>query len=181
MSSSNPSRSTFQIFSAAVSSAAIALSGYAVIAANGDVALVRNTSSPAGITLGSGSVLTPTVQPFTQSGSSNFGFVARIQTPQNFSSGALLRDFSVECGAKTTAQFLTVGINKDTNQGASGSQVLRRKIVAAANNATRAGTGSWKVNDGNYLVALSETGASANSTGDCVLKANWSELYTSAH
>ena len=147
-----------------------------------DIAIEQQDASPVSVNLGSGSVLTPTIAQFAQSGSANLGFVARIQSPQSYTSGALLRFASVQCGRKADVQLLSIGIHPQTNAGASGSLVIKRRVSAGTGAAVDTLTGAGiKVNDGNYLVALSETGASYKSVGDCVLKAEWSELYTMSH
>ena len=147
-----------------------------------DIALNQSDTSPVSHSLGSGAILTPTIAKFQGSGSATGNqYVAYIQSPQSFSSGAILRDFSTECGAKTTAQLVAVGRTKFLKQGGSGSEVIRRAIALTPNFGTLAGTGTWIFDDGDYLQATSATGAALASTSDCVLKANWSELYTSSH
>ncbi len=145
-----------------------------------DLAIDQQDTDPVSISLGSGSVITPTIVVFTQSGSNNHGFVARIQTPQSYSSGALLETVRLQCGAKTTAQSASIGIAKLDKAGASGSRVLFRNVVLAAGSSFFSGSGA-RVVDGDYLAIVTHSGASANSAGDCVAKATWSELYTSSH
>lgn len=167
----------------AVSTGLYSMTNIGLIATE-DIALNQSDTSPVSISLGSGSVLTPTIAKFLGSGAATLnkgGFIARIQSPQSFSSGAILRRFSTECGAKTTAQLATAGINEFANQGATGVLLIRRNVNLSAGTATVFSTGSWKVNDGHYLVIATASGAAAGNSGDCVVKAEWSELYTATH
>ena len=150
--------------------------------ATDDIALDQQDTDPVSMSLGSGSFLTPTIAQFSQSGSSNLGFKAAIQSPQSFSSGALLGWWSVQCANKNTEQALAVGISKTNKQTATGSVKIRQYVRAGSGRVVASGTGTWRVVDGDYLVALTTaSGASAAGDGDCVLKANWSELYTASH
>ena len=147
-----------------------------------DIAIDQQDSDPVSISLGSGSIVTPTIAVFSQSGSQNMGFKAAIQSPQSFSSGAMLDTWSIQCGLKPTQQALTIGISKTDKQSATGTLKIRQNFLAGSGTAVLSNTGSTRVTDGDYLVALTTaSGVSTAGNGDCVLKATWSELYTSTH
>lgn len=145
-----------------------------------DLAINQNDTSPVCISLGSGGVLCPTITPFSASGSANKGYVARIQSPQVFTSGALLTSFTTQCGRKADVQLADVGISKFNKASASGTRVMYRNVSLGTGTTFFSGSGT-KVIDGDYLVVLTATGASYKNAGDCVLKANWAELYTASH
>lgn len=136
-----------------------------------------HSTSPVSLDLGSGAVLTPTLSLFTNSGSTGNRFSACIQTPQSFSSGAVLQDYSVECAQKATAQYLNLGRSRLLNTAGSGVQVIHRNMRLAGSTGMKGGSGSISFNDGEYLCAVTESGTSAVNSGNCVLKANWSEMY----
>ena len=147
-----------------------------------DLAINQSDTSPVSISLGSGSVITPTIAKFTTSGSLNKGgYKAITQSPQSYSSGALLERFSVQCATKTTAQIANVGINQYLNQGATGARLIARNVQLKDNQPWSLTGSGWKVTDGDYLVVATASGAAAANGGDCVLKAMWSELYTTSH
>ena len=145
-----------------------------------NLSLDWHSTSPVSIDLGSGAVITPTIASFANSGATvgaGNRFTACIQTPQSFASGALLRDYSVECAQKATAQIYNIGRSAVLNSAGTGVSVLDRKKSMQGSRGQSFGSGSISFNDGEYLCAVTDSGSLTAAAGNCVLKANWSEMY----
>lgn len=124
----------------------------------------------------SGSYLTYTKTQFNLSGSTNYA-VATIQSPQTFFSGAVLQRVQTSCGNRPNLVVAQLGISPRSKTTATGTLVLQRNLNLFSGSLIGSATGQTiRVQDGNYLVLLGNSGSNiAVGNGECFLQAWWNE------